>query len=444
MIKKNKKLKILKSQKHYIESKKYIPGGTQLFSKRPELFLPDLWPSYFSKSKGSLVWDLDMKKYYDFSYMGIGANILGYCDKDVDGSVKKIISKGNMTTLNAPEELTLTKLLLKLHPWFQSARYCKTGGEACALSIRIARASTKKNLVLFCGYHGWHDWYLSTNLNNSSNLQNHLIDGLKPDGVDKNLRNSAIPFRYNDINEFNILIKKYKSKIAAVIMEPLRNFEPKNDFLKKIRSITKKEKIILIFDETSSGFRITSGGAHKKYKVYPDLAIFGKGMSNGYSISALIGKKNIMKSVEQSFVSSLYWTERIGFVAAIETIKKFNKNKIWKQLIKNGKKIQNGWSQLSEKNNINIEVRGIYPLSYFEFLYPNKLELKTFFVQEMLRDGFLSTNAYYSSYAHKPEEIKKYLKSVNKVFSKINKIGIKNIKEHLESSTCHGSFKRLN
>ncbi len=348
-MKKNNKLKILKSQKYYLEAKKYIPGGTQLFSKRPELFLPDLWPSYFSKSKGSKVWDLDNKAYLDFSYMGVGANILGYCDKDIDKSVKNIISKGNMSTLNAPEELELTKLLIKLHPWFGSARYCKTGGEACSLSIRIARASSNKNIILFCGYHGWNDWYLSTNLNDNSNLKNHLIDGLGVKGVDINLKNSSIPFEYNNIYEFKELVNKYKNKIAAVIMEPIRNFEPKNRFLQQIRSITKKNNIILIFDETSSGFRITSGGAHKKFKIYPDLAIFGKGISNGYSISAVLGKKNVMKHVQESFVSSLYWTERIGFAAAITTIRKFNKQKIWKNLNENGRLIQDGWKELSKK-----------------------------------------------------------------------------------------------
>ncbi len=443
MIRTNK-IKRLKSQKYYQEAKKYIPGGTQLFSKRPELFLPELWPSYFNKSKGSLVWDLDNNKYYDFSYMGVGANILGYCDKDIDGAVTKIIKKGNMTTLNAPEELKLTKELIKLHPWFGSARYCKTGGEACALSIRVARAATKKNIILFCGYHGWHDWYLSTNLNSSKNLKNHLINGLNIEGVDHSLKNTAIPFAYNNIKEFKDLIKKYKSKIAAVIMEPIRNFQPKKDFLKQIRNITNKENIILIFDETSSGFRITSGGAHKKYKVYPDLAIFGKGMSNGYSISALLGKKKILKYVENSFVSSLYWTERIGFVAAIETIKKIKKKKVWNTLIKNGKAIQEGWNFYAHKHNIKIETRGIYPLSYFEFQYPNKLELKTYFIQEMLKKGFLSTNAYYASYSHKKIEIDKYLKALNDVFKNISYIGVKNIKKYLETYPCHGTFKRLN
>ena len=443
MIKKIK-IKILKSQKHYIESKKYIPGGTQLFSKRPELFLPNLWPSYFNKSKGSLIWDLDNKKYYDFSYMGVGANILGYCDNEVDKAVHKTIQKGNMTTLNAPEELELTKLLLKLHPWFEAARFCKTGGEACTLSVRIARASTKKNIVLFCGYHGWHDWYLSTNLKNSSNLKNHLLDGLEAQGVDQNLHDTAIPFQYNNIKEFKSLVNKYRSKIAAVIMEPLRNYEPSDNFLQKIRTITKKEKIIMIFDETSSGFRITSGGAHKKYNVFPDMVIFGKGMSNGYSISAILGTKKIMKNVEKSFVSSLYWTERIGFVAAIATIKKFQKNKVWNTLISNGKKIQNTWKSTSSKYSIKIDVRGIYPLSYFEFLYENKLEIKTFFIQEMLKLGFLSTNAYYASYSHTNSEIDKYQRAVDKVFKRISELGVDNIGKHLESETSHGGFKRLN
>ena len=281
---KNKGLKL------YNKAKKIIPGGTMLYSKKPELYLPDSWPTYFSKSKGCYVWDLNGKKYIDMLF-AVGANTLGYANKSIDNNVIKYIKKGNMTSLNSPEEVDLAKLLIKIHPWSDQVKFTRGGGEANAAIIRIARASTRKQNIAFCGYHGWHDWYLSSNLNNKNNLDKHLMSNLKFQGIPKNLKNTSFPFLYNDIEGFKKLIKK--KNIGIVVMEVTRNFDPKFNFLKKIRSICNKKKIILIFDECTSGFRETLGGKHLEYKVYPDLAMFGKAIGNGYAINAIVGKKNI-------------------------------------------------------------------------------------------------------------------------------------------------------
>ena len=213
------------------KAKKIIPGGNQLLSKRSEMFLPNLWPAYYSKAKGYEVWDLDGNKFKDFATMGIGACALGYADSFVNNRVKEVISLGSMCTLNAPEEVELAQKLISLHPWSDLARFSRSGGEACSIAVRAARASTKRNKVLFCGYHGWHDWYLSANLQNKENLNQQLLSGLSSVGVPDDLSGSALPFNYNDIEAFKDLIKQNRGDIAAVMMEPVRSTEPEPGFL---------------------------------------------------------------------------------------------------------------------------------------------------------------------------------------------------------------------
>lgn len=251
-----------RGQELYNRAKEMIPGGTQLLSKRPEMFLPDLWPAYYSKAKGCEVWDLDENHYYDMSIMGVGANVLGYAFDEVDQEAKRAIDCSGMCTLNAPEEVELAEKLLKLHPWADMVRYAKAGGEAMSVAARIARAYTGKDLVLVCGYHGWHDWYLSANLSEGDALADQHLAGLAPLGVPSGLAGTNLPFHYNDIEEFEELINKNQHKIASVVMEPVRNDYPKNGFLEKIRKITEKLGIVLIFDEITAGFRLCTGGSH--------------------------------------------------------------------------------------------------------------------------------------------------------------------------------------
>lgn len=433
-----------KSQDLYKEAKKIIPGGTQLLSKRPEMFLPGLWPAYYQKAKGCQVWDLDGNKYVDMSYMGLGSCILGYADVDVNNAVKRAIAEGSMTTLNCPEEIELAQILCKIHPWAGMVRYARTGGEAMAIAVRIARAKTDKNLVLFCGYHGWHDWYLAANLSDDKALDGHLLPGLAPKGVPRGLKGTAIPFKYNDTESFLKVIKKYKTKIAAVAIEPIRNYYPEKGFLKTIREITKKLRIVLIFDEVTSGWRLNVGGAHLKFNVNPDIAVFGKGMSNGYPMAAIIGKRKVMEVAQDTFISSTYWTEKIGPVAALATIEKIREKNVPEYLIKIGGKIQKGWKRLAKKYNLNITISGIYPLGHFSFEYEKPLVLKTLFTQLMLEKGFLATDAFYASYAHKEKHIDKYLQAVDEVFSFISKaIKEGNPERHLKGPVCYAGFKRL-
>ena len=299
-------------------AKKIIPGGTQLLSKRSELFLPDQWPSYYTKAKGVEIWDLDGNKFTDMSIMGVGACILGYADNEVNTAVHKAVDKGSISTLNCPEEVDLAELLLKLHPWADMVRYTKTGGEAMAVAVRIGRAHTGMDIVAFCGYHGWHDWYLAANLADNKNLDGQLLPGLEPKGVPRGLKGTALPFNYNNLDELERIVKK--NDVGVIVMEPLRHHEPAPGFLAGVRKIADDIGAVLIFDEVTSGWRMNVGGVHALYKVIPDIAVYGKAMSNGYSMAAIIGKKEVMESAQESFISSTYWTEGIGLVASIATI----------------------------------------------------------------------------------------------------------------------------
>ena len=432
-----------KGQKLYEEAKKLIPGGTQLLSKRPEQFLPQLWPAYYQKAKGCEVWDMDGNKFTDMSFMGIGACTLGYADDDIDAAVMGAIQNGSMCTLNAPEEVELAKLMLELHPWAEMVRYARGGGEAMSVAVRIARAAAKKDIILFSGYHGWHDWYLSANLANDKALDGLLLPGLSPVGVPRNMTGTSYPFFYNNKAEFLTLIKKYKNQIGGVVLEAIRNLEPAPGFLETIREETKKLEVPLIVDEVSSGFRLNAGGAHLVLGMEPDIAVFAKGISNGYPMGVIIGKSIYMDAAQDSFISSTYWTERIGPVAAIATIRKMLKYRVQEHLIDCGKKIQQGWKETAMKNDLDIHVGSMFPMSHFDFPV-KQLILKTLFTQEMLSRGFLATNSFYASYAHKDEHINKYLKAVDEVFGLIaNSITEGDPLKYLKGPVCQSGFKRL-
>jgi len=430
-----------KGQNLYKKAKRLIPGGTQLLSKRPEQLLPDLWPAYYSKAKGCEVWDLDGKKYIDMSFMGIGACTLGYADPDVDAAVIERVKMGNMTTLNCPEEVELAEKLIELHPWAEMVRYARGGGDGMSVAVRIARAATRKDIILFSGYHGWHDWYLSANLADDNALDGQLLPGLSPVGVPRDMKGTSYPFFYNNKEEFLGLIKKYEGKIGGVVLEAIRNFEADPEFFATLEEETKRLNIPLIVDEVSSGFRLNTGGAHLVLGLHPDMAVFAKGMSNGYAMAAVIGKKKFMDAAQDTFISSTYWTEGIGPAAALATIKKMLKYKVQDQMVACGKEVQAGWKVSLNKYNLDAHVGSIYPMSHFDFK-EKPLVYKTLFSQEMLKKGFLATNAYYASFAHKEKHIKAYLKACDEVFAYFAKIK-DNPEKYLEGPVCQSGFKRL-
>ena len=433
-----------KSQSLYRKAKLRIPGGTQLLSKRPEMFLPEQWPSYYSKAKGVEVWDLDGNKYIDMSYMGLGACILGYSDPEVNNAVKVATDSGSMCTLNCPEEVELADLLCELHPWAEMVRYARTGGEAMAIAVRIARAKTRKDKIAFCGYHGWHDWYLAANLGEEDALNGHLLPGLEPAGVPRCLRNTAFASHYNKIDELKAIVSQHRGEIAAIVMEPIRSYEPELGFLEEVREITTSIKAALIFDEVSSGWRLTTGGAHLLYRVKPDIAVFAKGISNGYPMAAIIGIGDVMQAAQDSFISSTYWTERIGPTAALATIRKHQRCNVSEHLIEIGKLVQSGWKSAADQHGLKISISGIPPLGHFSFERENGQAIRTLFTQEMLQKGFLATNAFYASYAHQDHHIESYLKALDETFAVITRaIEKSEVEKLLKGPIAHSGFQRL-
>lgn len=432
-----------KGQDLYKKAKTLIPGGTMLLSKRPEMFLPEQWPAYFSKAKGCKVWDLDGKEYIDVSIMGIGTNILGYGHDEVDEAVMRTVKSGNVSTFNCPEEVELAENLIKLNPWADMVRLARTGGESNSVAIRIARAASGRDKVAICGYHGWHDWYLSANLGDEQNLAGHLLPGLDPAGVPQALSGSTLPFNYNNFQELLDLVNKHD--IGVIKMEVTRNMGPEDNFLKKVRDLATERKIVLIFDECTSGFRETFGGIYKKYGVEPDMAIYSKALGNGYAIAAVVGKKEIMQAAQKTFISSTFWTERIGPTAAVATLKVMERIKSWETITNTGLEIKNRWQQLADDYQLSISQWGIPALTGFSFNSVNNLAYKTYITQEMLSKGYLAANSIYVSVAHTNEILDGYFYELDKLFADIRDFEDgKDVMTLLKGPVCHGGFKRLN
>src|SRR3989339_304918 len=433
-----------KGQKLYKKAKTLIPGGTQLLSKRPEMFLPDYWPAYYSKAKGIDIWDLDNKHYLDMSIMGVGACILGYADPDVDQAVHKAIDNGSMATLNCPEEVELAELLCQLHPWADMIRYARSGGEAMAIAVRIARTATGRNKVAICGYHGWHDWYISANLGNNYSLDGYLIPGLSTAGVPQQLRGSTLAFSYQDRKSFDAIIAEHKDDLAAIIMEPARGHEASPEFLKYVQKEAKRVGTVFVFDEINSVFRMCAGGIHLRYGVNPDIAVFAKAISNGYPLAVVIGKRSVMDEAQRSFISSTNWTERIGPTAAIATIKKYLQKRVDQHIIEVGNGMLGVWKVAAQEAGLKIHAHGLPTLGHFDFEGDNDLKLRTLFTQLMLERGYLAWCQFKVSYAHQEEHLKKYKDDCAEVFSILKKAQEQNrVEEMLKGTPSHQGFKRL-
>ncbi len=430
-------------QKLWKRAKAVIPGGNMLLSKRAEMFLPEQWPAYFSKAKGCEVWDMDGHRYTDMSIMGIGTNILGYGHDEVDAAVRQTVDAGNMSTFNCPEEVYLAEKLVEIHPWADMARLARSGGEANAIAIRIARAASGRDKVAVCGYHGWHDWYLSANLGDGENLAGHLLPGLDPKGVPQNLRGTVFPFNYNNYQQLEDLVNAHD--IGVIKMEVVRNMGPEDNFLHKVRQLATQRGIVLIFDECTSGFRETFGGLHKKYGVEPDMAMFGKALGNGYGITATVGRREVMEAAQSTFISSTFWTERIGPTAALKTLEVMERIKSWETITQTGLNIRDRWQKLADQHGLNIDHWGLAALTGYTLKSENALAYKTLITQEMLGKGFLAGNSVYVCTDHTPAVLDAYFEALDPIFATIKQCEEgRDVMGLLKGPVCHSGFKRLN
>lgn len=404
----------------HAQAKALTPWGTQLLSKKPELYAPGLWPSHFSRAEGCRVWDMKGNRYLDFSNMGVGSSILGYADPEVNAAVKAVIDQGTVSSLNPPEEVELAKLLVDIHPWAAQARFARTGGEALAVAIRLARATTGRSRIAACGYHGWHDWYMAANLGSTENLDGHLLPGLQPLGVPRELAGTTRLFHYNKIEELEALVDQDGASLAAICMEPLRRQSPLPGFLEQVRELADSCGALLLFDEVTSGWRFNLGGLHLQLGVNPDLAVFAKGISNGYPMAAVLGNKRSMELADDCFISSSYWTERIGPVAAHATIKAMRDRNIWPTLQKTCAAVSRTWNDSARKWNLPIQSDHNGAFAYLDFQGEEANEAKTLYTQIMLEKGFLSSSALYATTAHE-KYLDNFAEAVEDTFSEMSR-----------------------
>lgn len=430
-------------QKLWKRSKQIIPGGNMLLSKRAEMFLPEQWPSYFSRAQGCSVWDMEGRELTDMSLMGIGTNTLGYGHPEVDTAVRAIVDAGNMSTLNAPEEVWLAERMIQIAPFAEMVRFTRSGGEANAVAIRIARAASGRDGVAVCGYHGWHDWYLSANLGADDSLARHLLPGLDPAGVPKALRGVVHPFNYNDLPALESILAR--GDIGVIKMEVVRNSEPENDFLQKVRDLATKNGIVLVFDECTSGFRETFGGLYLKYGIEPDMAVFGKTLGNGYAINAVVGRREVMEAAQTTFISSTFWTERIGPAAAIKTLEVMAREQSWMRITAAGNTIRARWQELADHHGLTIKHAGLPALATFSFSSDKALAYKTLMTQEMLKEGWLAGPGTYVCLSHTPEVIERYTEALDPVFALIAECEDgRDVMALLDGPVCHDGFRRIN
>ncbi|MEZ6132760.1 MAG: aminotransferase class III-fold pyridoxal phosphate-dependent enzyme [Planctomycetaceae bacterium] len=440
-------------QQVYREAKQIIPGGTQLLSKRPEMFAPDQWPAYYTEARGCEVIDIQGRRFLDMSLSGILACILGYSDPDVNAAVIRRVHLGSMSTLQTTDEVELTTLLLEIHPWAQQARLTRSGGETMAVAVRIARAATGRDKVAICGYHGWHDWYLAANLpavpatcdhTTHDALNGHLLPGLEPKGVPCGLSGTALTFRYNRLDELDALVEAHGHELAAIVMEPTRHTDPQPGFLEGIRERCDRIGAKLIVDEISIGWRLCLGGAHLKVGVEPDIAVFAKALGNGFPIGAVIGRRDLMQAAQTSFISSTFWTEGVGPAAAVACVRKQLQHDVPSHLAHMGELVLDGWRQLGQKYGLPITTPGRPELALLSFDHPQAAALTTLLTVEMLKRGFLASGSFNATLAHEPRHIDAYLLALDEVFAVLKKaVEDNNVEAVIGGPVRHTGFARL-
>jgi glutamate-1-semialdehyde 2,1-aminomutase len=407
------------------------------------MFLPDHWPGYYKRARGVEVWDLDGRRLIDMSVNGVGACLLGAADPDVDAAVIRAIRNGSMSTLNCPEEVELAGLLCELHPWAARVRLARGGGEAMAIAVRLARAATGRQRVAFCGYHGWHDWYLAANLSHDA-LDGHLLAGLEPAGVPAVLAGTALPFQFNQAGSLQALADSCGHELAAIVLEPLRSREPQSEFLAAVRRIATRVGAVLILDEITVGWRFCRGGAHLKYDLVPDVAVFAKALGNGFPIAAVIGIESVLDAAQRTFISSTSWSERVGPAAALAAVRKHCAHPVPQHLERIGRRIQDGWSASAAHVGLPVRVSGPPALAHLSFEGPSAQAVRTLFTQEMLDRGFLAGPALYVTYAHHDAHVDAYLRAVAQVFEVLARAQThKSVEARLRGPVAHSGFQRL-
>ncbi len=438
---------ISKSSELYERAKELIPGGgTMLLSKLPDLAAPGRQPAYYKRAQGCEVEDIDGNVFIDF-VGDIGATILGRADPDVNAAVHAAVDEGNFCTLNNPREVELAQLLTEIIPCAEQVRFARGGGEADVVAIRIARGYTGRDLVAFCGYHGWHDWYLAANLGKNGDLDGHLMPGLVSRGVPRQLEGTTLPFEYNNLDSLEQLLESKQGQFAAIIMEATRSTPPAAGFLEGVRELATKHGVVLIFDEVVTGFRMALGGAQEYFGVTPDMATFAKSISNGYAMAAITGRRKIMETVNNQFISSTYWTDSLGTAAALASIKKIRDAGVIKHVWDIGKKLMTGLEEALTTAGVAGKITGWAPVLGLTFQHEDEetaRAISTFFVRRQLARGFLAGGHHYMTAAHTADHVDQYLSAVRQTLEELKlSLAEGNLMRDIESSPSRPLFKRF-
>lgn len=432
-----------KSNELYSRALEIIPGGTQLFSRRADRFVPGFTPMYLQRAEGVRVWDVDGNEYLDFG-MGCGPVILGHGYPAVTEAVIEQARHGNCLTVNSPLEIELAELLIDLAPCAEMVRFARTGGDTNAAAIRIARGATGRDKVLFCGYHGWHDWYLAANLESADTLNSHLLPGLDTRGVPKALAGTALPFEYNDLDSLRAALEANRGEVACIIMEACRSKQPAPGYLEGVRELADEHDVILIFDEIVTGFRMALGGAQEYFGVTPDLCTFAKALSNGFPLGAICGRREVMQEAATMFISSTYFSDTVGLAASLATLRELRDQPVLAHIWALGEQLKSGLQALAGKYGLAFHCDGYPPVLHMGFDEPDeerRVLLTTIYLQEMIRAGVLCLMGTYLSYSHRPEHIEQYLAGAEAAFRLIGRTD--DLESLIEAGLWGQHFRRL-
>jgi glutamate-1-semialdehyde 2,1-aminomutase len=408
-----------RTQDLYARAQRSIPGISQLLSRRPSRWAFGVSPMFAAKAKGCRIWDVDGREYIDWM-SGVGPIILGYGDEVVDSAVKEQIARGSITTLLDEVSVELAEELIKIIPCAEMVRYAKGGGEACTVAVRIARGVTNRDKVLFCGYHGWHDWYLAANLGGEDRLDAHLLPDIEPIGVPECLEGSAIPFKYGDLNMLEDLLKQNEGQVACIIMEPMRTELPPEDYLEGVRDLASRYGVVLIFDEVSCGFRIALGGVQEFSGVTPDMAVFAKAISNGYPMAAVVGRREFMEPASRMFISSSYWDDSVGAVAALTTLRELQRRDAVDHFRQIGGSFQERIDKAAQDTGMPARCVGNPAEPGIRFDIDDPVQAKkasTLFIQENAKRGLILMQGLFFNCAHDDEALEATESAVRESFA---------------------------
>ncbi|MEA2552217.1 MAG: glutamate-semialdehyde -aminomutase [Fimbriimonadaceae bacterium] len=396
-----------KSREMLERAQQTIPLGSQTFSKSHIQFPTGAAPHFLDKGKGSHVWDVDGNEYVDF-VNGLLPVILGYGDPDVDDAVQKQLRRGVSFSLATELEIELAELLVKHIPCAEKVRFGKNGTDATSAAVRLSRAFTGKDRVAVCGYHGWQDWYIGSTL--------------RFKGVPDAVRDLTHTFTYNDLSSLQRILQEHPNEFSCVVMEPMTVTYPRPGFLQGVAELTHKHGVLLVFDEIITGFRFSLGGAQEMFGVKPDLATFGKSMGNGYPISAIVGRSDVMDEMEEIFFSGTFGGEALSLAATIATIKKMEREPVLQHLHKVGEQITASVNDLLKKHRLEdcVSISG-HPswtlLSFKDTAKATLWEIKSLYLQEVIARGILTGGSHNTSFSHTDEDLAQLERAQDEAFA---------------------------